>query len=67
MGWIGCIRFKKYRRDIVARTFALIAPVQPVLHHDSCNNETIQNAPKYYKTHQYMSLGSNEGDRVCQL
>ena len=34
---------------------ALIAPVQPVLHRDSCNNETIQIAPKYYKTHQYIS------------
>ena len=38
-----------------AQTFALIAPVQPVLHRVSCSNETIQNAPKYYKTHQYMS------------
>ena len=37
--------------EFVARTFALIAPVQPVLHRVSCSNETIQNAPKYYKTH----------------
>ena len=35
--------------------FALIVPVQPVLHQASCSNQTIQNAPKYYKTHQYMS------------
>ena len=43
----------------MARTFALIAPVQPILHRVSCSNETIQNAPKYYKTHQNMSLRSN--------
>ena len=46
---------QKIRCEFVARTFALIAPVQPVLHRVSCTNETIQNAPKYYKTHQYMS------------
>ena len=46
---------KKIRCEFVARTFALIAPVQPVLHRVSCSNETIQNAPKYNKTHQYMS------------
>ena len=49
------------------RTFALIAPVQPVLHRVSCSNETIQNTPKHYKTHQYMHLGSNGVDRVCSL
>ena len=54
-GWIGFVRCQKFRCDFVARTFALIAPVQPVLHRDLCNNETIQNAPKYYKTHQYIS------------
>ena len=31
--------------DFVARTFALIAPVQPISHRVSCSNETIQNAP----------------------
>ena len=58
MGWIGCIRFKKYRRDIVARTFALIVPDHPVLHQVSCSYETIPNAPKYYETHRNISLGS---------
>ena len=61
MGWIGWVRCKKFRCDFVARTFSLIAPVQPVLHRVSWSNETIQNAPKYYKTHQYMHLGSNVG------
>src|SRR6185295_11520473 len=32
-----------------AQTFALIAPVHPVLHRVSCSNETIQNAPKHSK------------------
>ena len=41
------------------KTFALIAPVQPVLHQASCSNDTIQNAPKHYVTQQYKSLGSN--------
>src|SRR6185503_15117094 len=27
MEWIGCVRCKKYRRDFVARTFALVRPV----------------------------------------
>ena len=67
MGWIGCIRFKKYRRDIVARTFALIAPVHPVLHQVSCSYETIPNAHKHYETHQNMSLGSNGVDQVLWL
>jgi len=67
MGWIGCIRFKKSRGDIVARTFALIAPVHPVLHQVSCNYETIPNAPKHYETHQNMSLGSNGVNQVRSL
>ena len=59
MGWIGCIRCEKFWSDFVARTFALISPVQPVLHQASCSNETIQNARKHYDRQQYMSLGSN--------
>ena len=51
----------------MARTFALIAPVQHVLHRVSCSNETIQNAPKYYKMNQYMILGSNGVDQVSLL
>ena len=58
MGWIGCVRRKKLRRDFVAQTFALIAPVQYVLPQVSCIYETIPNAPKYYKTDRNISLGS---------
>jgi len=59
MGSISCVCWEKFRCDFVAKTFALIAPVQPILHQGSCSNETIQNAPKHYEMQQYMSLGSN--------
>ena len=67
MGWIGCVHCEKSRRDFVARTFALIAPVYPVLHRVSCSYKKIINAPKHYATHQNMSLGSNGVDWVCSL
>ena len=47
----------------MARTFALIALVHPVLHRVSCSYEMIPNAPKHYETHQNMSLGSNGVDQ----
>src|SRR6185436_3777899 len=67
MGWIRCVCCEKFRCDFVAKTFALIVPVQPVLHQASCSNETIQNAPKHCETQQYMSLGSNGVGRVHSL
>ena len=67
MGWIGFVCCEKFRCDIVARTFALIAPVQLVLHRVSCSNETLPKAPKHYETHQNMSLGSNGVDWVRSL
>ena len=51
----------------MARTCALIQLVQPALHLVSCSNETIQNAPKHYKTHKNISLGSNGVDQVRSL
>ena len=67
MGWIGCVRCEKSWRDFVARTFALIAPVHPVLHWGSWSFKTIPNAPKHHTTHQNMSLGSNGADWVRSL
>jgi hypothetical protein len=67
MGWIGSIRREKSPRDFVARAFALIALVPPVLHRVSCGFETIPNAPKHYATHQNMSLSSNGVDWVRLL
>ena len=65
MRWIGCVCFGKIRRDLV--TFALIAPVLPILHRVSCSIEMVPNAPKHYETHQNMSLGSDGVDRVDLL
>ena len=67
MGWIGCVRCEKSRRDFVARTFALIALVHNDLHRVSCSYEMIPNAPKHYERHQNMSLGSNGMDQVRLL
>jgi len=67
MGWIGCVRCEKSRCDFMAQTFALIAPVHPVLKRVSCSYEIIPNAPKHYETHQNMSLGSNGVDQVRSL
>ena len=51
----------------MARTFALITPVQPILHQVSCSNETVPNAPKPYETHKDMSLVSDFMDSVDLL
>ena len=67
MGWIRCVRCENIQCDFVARTFALIAPVQPILHRVSCSNEMVPNAPKPYETHQNMSLGSDGMDSVDLL
>src|SRR6185503_3212282 len=67
MGRIVCVRCEKFRCDFVARTFALIALVPPVLYRVSCSYETIPDAPKHYETHKNMSLGSNGVDQVHSL
>jgi len=67
MGWIGCICCENIRCDFVARTFALIAPVQPNLHQVSCSNKMFPYAPKHYETHQNMCLGSYGMDSVDLL
>ena len=51
----------------MTRTFALIAPVQPILHRISCSNEMVRNAPKPYETHQNMRLGLDGMDSVVLL
>ena len=66
-GWIRCVCWEKLKCDFVAQTFALIAPVQYVLHHVSCGYEIIRNELKHYASHKNMSLGSNGLDRVCSM
>ena len=63
--WVHSLR--KILMRLRARTFALIALVQPVLHRALCSNKTIQNAPKHNETHQYMSLRFNGVDQVRSL
>ena len=67
MGSILCVHREKSRRDFVARAFALIALVHPVLHRVSCGYEMIPNAPKYYETDWNFSFGSNGLDWVRSL
>ena len=64
MGWIRCVRWEKSRRDFVARVFALITLIRPILHRVSCVYEMIPNSPKHYATHQNMSLRYNGVDWV---
>ena len=52
LGVSGAFVEKKSRRDFVARTFALIAPVHPVLHWVSCSYEMIPNASQHYANQQ---------------
>ena len=67
LGWIGCVHCEKIQGDFMARTCALIVPVQPILHQVLCSNERLSNAPKHYVMHQNMSFGSNGVDRVDSL
>ena len=65
---VDCVHCcEKSWRDFVARIFALIAQVHPVLHRVSCSYEMNPNAHKHYETHQNMSLGSNGVDWVRSL
>src|SRR6185437_730978 len=64
MGWTGCFRCEKFRHDFVARTFAVVRNVLPRV---SQGNQMVTNAPKWYETHQNMSLGSHGVDRVLSL
>ena len=67
MGWIRCVGCEKIQRNFVARTFALIAPIQYVLQQVSCSYETIPNAPKYNNIDRISCLWSNGVDLVHSL
>ena len=64
MGWIRCVRCKKFRRDFMARTFAL---VRPVIHRVSYGNQTVLDAPKWYEMHGNVSFEPNGVDWVHSL
>ena len=66
--WLDRVRsLRKFSMRFLSTNLALILPLQPTLHRVWCSKETIQNAPKHYKTNQNMSLGSNGVDRVGLL
>ena len=67
MGWIGCIRCEKFQCDLMAQTYRLIAPVQPILHRVLCSNKTLPKAPKHYENAPEHEFGSNGVDRVRSL
>ena len=69
-GWIGCVLCEKFRHDFVVWTFAIIAPVQPVLHQISCSNEWSQmhpNTTKYTQTRVQGPVGWIECVRCEKL
>ena len=66
-GMVGGIGCEKLQHDFVARTFALVTPVQYVLQQVSCSYEIIPNASKYYETDRNISLGSNGVDWLRSL
>ena len=63
MGWIGCVLCEIFWPDFMARTFALITPVRPILNRVLYGVEMVLKAPKHNKMHQNMSLGSNGVDQ----
>src|SRR6185503_6332397 len=64
---IGRVCCEKFKQDIAARTFSLIAPVWLVLQQVSCCSKMVPNARKRSETHKNMSLGSNGVDREHSL
>jgi hypothetical protein len=51
----------------VSRTFALIAPVSPVIDQVSCSSEMVPTAPKQKEMQKSMSLGSKDVGREHSL
>ena len=67
MGWIRCVRCENIRRNFMARTFALIAPVQSISHWVYCRNKIIPNAPRHQEMQQKMNFRSNGVDSMRSL
>ena len=58
LNWVCSLQ--KILMPCMARTSALIAPFQPVLHRALSINETLPNAPKHNETHQNRISCSNK-------
>ena len=63
-GGSGAFVCETFQCDFVVQTFAL---VRYVLFRDWQGKQMVPNAPKWYKTNQNMSLGSNGVDRVRSM
>ena len=63
--WICLLR--KIPMWLHGTNFCINCTSSPHLHRVSCSYEMIPNAPKYYETHQNMSLQSNGMDQVRSL
>ena len=62
MGLIGCVRREKFRRDFVARTFALVRRVLPMSFITQPNDpkcvQLVRNAPKHQFRVQWGGSGA---------
>ena len=67
MEWIRCVGVANNYNAISWHKICLIAPNLSILQQVSCSYETIPNAPKYYETHQNISLVCNGADWVHSL
>ena len=59
--------FPKITTQLRGTNFCINCTSSVCLQQVSCSYETIPNAPKYYKTHRNISLGSNGVDEGCWL
>src|SRR6185503_5604381 len=57
MGWIGCVHCKKFRRDFVARTFALARPFCTEFRKATKRSRMHPNSTKCAKTSVYSAMG----------
>ena len=60
MGWIGCVRCEKFRRDFMGQTFALVpfcTEFRKTTKHPECT-QIIRNAPKRQFRVQWGGLGA---------
>ena len=59
MGWIGCVRCQKFRRDFEARTFAPLRPFCTEFCNSTKRSQMHQNCTKCTKTWVYGPMGWN--------
>src|SRR6185312_8146289 len=58
MGWIGCVRCEKFRRDFVARTFELVRTVLHQFCKETKRSQMVRNATKHEFSVQWGRSGA---------